>query len=326
MSDLPPRPSRILVTGVGGAPGLDLARALTRLGRHVITADADPLAAGLHLPEVTPVTLPPAQDPGYQAALLRVCRDHAVEAVLPGIEAELPYLAAAAPDLRRLGVRTWLPSADAIACCGDKAAFAARLTRAGIPAPDTWLPHEVPDDCGRVVVKPRRGHGSQNTYFCHTARQARVLCELVPDPIVQEEVAGQEFTADCLIDHDGRASVILRRRLRVKGGLAVVAETFTDTAVQDQVRRTLAAVGAAGVCCAQGFITDDASPGRRVLMSEVNLRIAGAHTASVEAGADLVGQLLVGLAGLPVDHDRLTYKPTRVIKFVETLNTRRTTP
>lgn len=42
--------SRIMVTGVGGAPGFDLAVALLRRGIDVIGADADPLARACSSP------------------------------------------------------------------------------------------------------------------------------------------------------------------------------------------------------------------------------------------------------------------------------------
>ncbi|WP_328876254.1 hypothetical protein OHT76_42755 [Streptomyces sp. NBC_00287] len=50
--------------------------------------------------------------------------------------------------------------------------------------------------------------------------------ELVPQPLVHERVYGYEFTADCLVDRTGRASVILGRRNLVKAGLAAVSTTF----------------------------------------------------------------------------------------------------
>jgi carbamoyl-phosphate synthase large subunit len=96
-----------------------------------------------------------------------------------------------------------------------------------------------------------------------------VLCELAPDPVIQEHVFGREFTADCLADRDGRASVILRWRLLVKGGLSVVSATFRDEEAAGLVRRVLAAIGAAGPCCVQGIIRDDGL-GPRVQFIEAN--------------------------------------------------------
>jgi len=308
---------RILVTGVGGAPAFDLARELQRAGHEVIATDADPLAPGLLIPGVTPQVTAPSADPRYQQELLDVCDRLHPDALFSGVEQELPLLLGLCPQLEELKVRAWLAPAGAVAACVDKARFAQVLGEAGVPAPRSWLPdrlHEI-HGAGALIVKPRRGQGSKNVHMCATPAQATVLCELVPDPLIQEFVAGQEFTADCLTGPDGRSSVILRRRLLVKGGLAMVCETFRHEGAEDAVRRTLTALDMRGVCCVQGFIRADAA----AVITEANARFAGAFLASVAAGADLVGQALRGTFGFEIDHGRLGYRPgVRTTKYVET--------
>ncbi|WP_434590551.1 ATP-grasp domain-containing protein [Streptomyces sp. A5-4] len=313
---------RILVTGVGGAPGFDLARSLIRLGCHVIATDSSQHAPGLLLPEVTPRITTPANQAGYRAGLLRLCAELRPDAVLSNVEQELPQLVTLSYPLADLGVTAWLPDAAAVEACTDKAAFHTALAKHDLPTPRTVRPDEIDrlTDGHGLVVKPRRGQGAQNVYVCRTREQARVLCELVPDPIIQERVAGAEFTADCLVDRAGRASVILRYRLLVKGGLAMVSRTFHDQETEERVRATLVAVGAAGACCAQGFITEGGP--NRVVMTEVNARVAGGFLAAEAAGADYVGQLMAGLFQKHVDHNRLQYRADVCLtKYTETLRT-----
>lgn len=311
---------RILVTGAGGAPGFDLARSLQRLGCKVLAADADPYAAGLLLPEVTAHVLPPAADAAYRAAVLRLCGQARPDAILSAVERELPQLIGLRRPLTDLGVTTWLPTREAVTACGDKARFAAVLAEHGVPRPRTVLPDDLdraPD--GLLVIKPRHGQGAKDVHVCRTREQARVLCELVPAAIVQEHVTGREFTADCLVDRAGRASVILRYRLLVKGGLAVVSRTFTDAEAAERVRATLTATGITGACCVQGFIRDEEGLGR-IVITEANARVAGGFPASVAAGADYVGQYLRGLFRQDIHHDRLRYKPdVTLTRYVETL-------
>ena len=311
---------RLLVTGVGGAPALDLSRRLLELGHQVIATDANPLAAGLLLPGVIARTTPRADDPEFSTALLALCRDLRPDAILSGVEQELPHLHTLRTALADLGVRTWLPAMSAIDACVDKARFASVLREHRIPTPRTFVPDRIDEvpDAGPLVVKPRRGQGSQNVHHCATRAQAKVLCELVADPVIQERIAGREFTADCLVDRDGRASLILRYRLVVKGGLSFVSRTFQDDEVAQQVTATLAAVGAGGACCVQGFIRDGDAPW--VVMTEINARFAGGFLLSEAAGADLVEQTLNGLFDLPVEHGRLGYKSgITLAKYAATL-------
>ncbi|MFG2177498.1 ATP-grasp domain-containing protein [Streptomyces abikoensis] len=303
---------------MGANPGFGLTRSLTRLGHKVIAADANPLAPGFLLPGVVPQVIPLATEPDYPSALAKICRDLAVDAVVAGIENDIPPLLTMRSQLDADGVRLWLPDAESVRSCIDKAEFHQVLTEHGIATPRTWRPEaidHVPDGTG-LVVKPRRGHGAQHVHFVDRREHARVLCELVPEPMVQERVYGSEFTADCLVDDTGRASVVLRRRDLVKAGLAAVSTTFDDTTVHDLVVKTLDAVRARGLCCAQGFIRDDGS----VTITELNVRVAGGFPLAEAAGADLVGQMVNGLFGLPVDHTRLTYRAgVFLTNYVETL-------
>ncbi|MEU8579255.1 ATP-grasp domain-containing protein [Streptomyces abikoensis] len=303
---------------MGANPGFGLTRSLTRLGHKVIAADANPLAPGFLLPGVVPQVIPLATEPDYPSALAKICRDLAVDAVVAGIENDIPPLLTMRSQLDADGVRLWLPDAESVRSCIDKAEFHQVLTEHGIATPRTWRPEaidHVPDGTG-LVVKPRRGHGAQHVHFVDRREHARVLCELVPEPMVQERVYGSEFTADCLVDDTGRASVVLRRRDLVKAGLAAVSTTFDDTTVHDLVVKTLDAVRARGLCCVQGFIRDDGS----VTITELNVRVAGGFPLAEAAGADLVGQMVNGLFGLPVDHTRLTYRAgVFLTNYVETL-------
>ncbi|MFF3617272.1 ATP-grasp domain-containing protein [Streptomyces sp. NPDC002580] len=309
---------RILVTGVGANPGFGLTRSLTRLGHTVIAADANPLAPGFLLPGTVPQVIPFANDSAYSSVMAALCRDLSVDAVVAGIENDIPPLADMAPQLDTAGVRLWLPDTGSVRACIDKAVFHDVLSEHGITTPRIWLPEaigQVPDGA-ELVIKPRCGHGAQHVHFVDRREHARVLCELVPQPMVQERVHGTEFTADCLVDRNGRASVILRRRDLVKAGLAVVSTTFDAPAVRDLVERVLDAVRAQGICCVQGFICADGT----ISITELNVRIAGGFPLAEAAGADLVGQMVNGLFGLPLDHSRLAYRSgVFLTNYVETL-------
>ncbi|MFI1767541.1 ATP-grasp domain-containing protein [Streptomyces sp. NPDC020800] len=311
-------PRRILVTGVGANPGFGLARSLLKLGHQVVAVDANALAPGFFLDDVSPYVIPLAKDPDYPGAVTELCRALAVEAIVAGIENDLPPLLDLRPRLEANGVRLWLPDAKSVHDCIDKARFHDVLMAHGIPTPRTWAPEgldRVPADV-ELVVKPRGGHGSQGVHMVTSRRHARVLCELVPGAIVQERVHGTEFTADCLVDRDGRASVILRKRDLVKAGCVAVSTTFDNQAVHDLVVATLRAVDAAGLSCVQGFIADDG----RATITELNVRVAGGFALTEAAGADLVGQMVNGLFGQPVDHDQLTYRTgVFLTNYLETL-------
>ncbi|MFF6903361.1 ATP-grasp domain-containing protein [Streptomyces hydrogenans] len=313
---------RLLVTGVGGAPGLDLAACLASAGHTVMGTDSNPLAPGLIVPGISSRIVARADNPAYKDDLRALIAEFQPEGVISGVERELPLLIGMQGELDAAGIRTWLPSARTAAITLDKALFAEAVTAAGIPTPHTVRPEELAGlpEAGGLVVKPRKGQGSKDVHFCDTRRQAAVLCELVADPIVQQRITGREFSADCLVDRDGRASVVLRRRLLVQAGMSMVAATFHHEQATKLVKATLAAIGATGPCDVQGFITTDRPD--PVVITEVNHRLAAGFRLSEAAGADLIGQTLNGLFGLPVDHHCLAYRAdVHLTKYVAELST-----
>ncbi|WP_317620391.1 ATP-grasp domain-containing protein [Streptomyces sp. CBMA156] len=310
------------MTGIGGAPGLDLALTLLKLGHEVIGTDSNPLAPGLLAPGITARTIARADSPLYAADLMELVHDLEPDALMCCVENELPQLVHLRGHLGRAGVRTWLPPAATVTAAGDKWEFHQTMLVARVPTPPTWLPEQldqVPEGI-ELVVKPRRGQGSKDVHFCRTREQARVLCELVPAPIVQQRVTGTEFSADCLTDRNGRTSVILRRRLMVQAGMSVVAVTIDDPEAAKRVTEAIRAIGAVGPVDVQGFITEGTDP--RVVITEINARLAAGFLLSEEAGADLVRQAVNGLFQQPVDHRRLTYRSgTFLTKYVAVLST-----
>ncbi|MFJ9442755.1 ATP-grasp domain-containing protein [Kitasatospora sp. NPDC101235] len=315
-------PRRILVTGVGGAPGLDLALTLLKLGHEVIGTDSNPLAPGLLAPGITARTIARADSPLYAADLMELVHDLKPDALMCCVENELPQLVHLRGHLERAGVRTWLPDMAAVTTAGDKWEFHQAMFAARVPTPKTWLPDQIdqiPEDT-ELVVKPRRGQGAKNVHFCRTREHARVLCELVPSPIVQQRVTGTEFTADCLTDRGGRTSAILRRRLMVQAGMSMVAVTIDDPEATKRATEAIRAIRAVGPVDVQGFLTEGADP--RVVITEINARFAAGFLLSEEAGADLVRQAVNGLFQQPVDHRRLTYRSgTFLTKYVAVMST-----
>jgi carbamoyl-phosphate synthase large subunit len=188
--------------------------------------------------------------------------------------------------------------------CIDKWRFAAATRRAGISVPATALgcADGVP---GPWIVKPRFGRGSRDVHAVDFRDELGWAIRRVPEPIVQTRLSGREFTVDCLVSRDGTlAGAVPRWRLETKGGISTRGATFANEAVIDGVRSLLAALGLRGPANVQGFVGADGA----VTFVEVNPRFSGGLPLSLAAGADLVGEYLRGLMGLPIESARLSYR------------------
>lgn len=302
----------VLITGVGGAAGLCVLKAVRAAGLRIVAADCDARAAALDLGDAAGV-LPRADDPEFAASVAKLTLEHGVDVVLCTVAEEMPALHAASEELADAGVSVWLPSLEAVADCSDKARFAERLTAAGVPTPATVHVADLADGLaasslvpGPWIVKPRFGRGSRDVYACDDPEELGWALRRVPDPLVQTRLTGREFTVDALVDREGRfAGGVPRWRVEVKAGISTKGETFTDDRVLKGTAAVLAAVGLRGVACVQGFVTDT----DEVVFVETNPRFSGGLSLSLAAGADLVGQYLRAAIGLPVLPQALEYRP-----------------
>jgi carbamoyl-phosphate synthase large subunit len=300
----PLHPTTVLVTGAGGPAGVAVIRALQAAGHEPVALDADPTAVGLRLTEVAHV-VPRYDDPSYLAALVRAATVSSAQALICTVAEEYPALIAAQPYLEESGVRTLMPARGTVEACIDKWAFAAAMSAAGLPGPATNLgsAEGIP---GPWIIKPRFGRGSRDVHLVTTATRLRGLLSSVPDPIVQTQLTGREFTADALVNASGAVvSVAPRWRLETKAGISTKGETFDDPEVINTCSLVLKAVGLVGPANVQGFVAEDGD----VVVHEVNPRFSGGLPLTLHAGADVVGEYLRMILGLEERPDRLVARP-----------------
>lgn len=293
--------SPVIVTGAGGAAGVAVIRAL--LGhRPVVAADCDPLAVGLHLADDHGL-LPRGDHPDFAAHLAKLAARTGATALVCTVAEEIPALHEGAALLAEAGLRTWLPSAASARTCTDKWLFAQACAAIGVPTPPTGL-GTVDGVPGPWIVKPRFGRGSRDVHAVDTSGEAAWALARVPDPIVQTRLTGAEFTVDALVDRDGTlVGAVPRLRLVTRAGISTTGRTFDHPALVAGVARLLNAVGLVGPANVQGFL--DGSGG--FAFTEVNPRMSGGLPLSLAAGADLVGEYLRGVDGLPLR--RITGRP-----------------
>ncbi|MCP3988333.1 MAG: ATP-grasp domain-containing protein [Actinomycetia bacterium] len=304
----------VLVTGAGGPAGIAVIRALAMAGMPTVGVDADAGAVGLRLAEDQAV-IPRADAEGYGPSLVEVARTKGATALICTVAEEMAAVGVAAEALAEAGVAVWLPTNDSVKACIDKWEFAQRADRADITIPATGL-GKADGIPGPWIVKPRFGRGSRDILQVDDLDELNWALGRVPNPIVQTRVCGSEFTVDALVDRDGvLRSAVPRYRVETRGGISTRGVTFRNPDVEDGVERLLGCVGLRGVANAQGFVTPDGE----VVFIEINPRFSGGLPLSLAAGADLVGQYLRLIRGLPVEPNRLSFRAgvTMMRHFVE---------
>ena len=276
-----------------------LQRALARLtptGR-VIATDIDPFSPAVHVADIAH-EVPRSDDASYVDALLDVCEAHGVGVLVPTIDDELEIIAAAAGRFARAGVVVTAPDVRTARICRDKQLTAAHLQAHGIRAAATWTPDQVRTRQPPLplFIKPRRGRGSVGAHPVQTPEQLRFFLDYVPDPVVQEYLAGPEFTIDMFCDLQGRPiSAGPRERLVIRAGVTDRGRTVRDDTLVDlavRCARVLEFRGAVNVQCR----VVDGTP----VVFEINPRFSGGIQLTIAAGADFAEWTIRAARGEPL--------------------------
>jgi carbamoyl-phosphate synthase large subunit len=288
-----PTPFPVLFTSVGRRCELVgiFRRSITSLGLEpvIIGADSSRMAPALHFCDEQ-VMVPRVDDPAYPDAILRSVERRGIRLVVPLIDTELAVHSKLRPRIEASGATALISPAEAVAVTQDKYLTWQFFREIGVPAPDAALPGDGVDALGLpVVVKPRCGSSSENVSVCLTTQERDIALRTTPDPIAQVLATGTELTLDVLTDLRGRPiEVVVRERIRTRGGESVVGVTVDHADVVMHALRIATALHARGPVTMQCFREHDGT----VLFTEINARFGGGYPLADAAGADFAGLIV----------------------------------
>lgn len=230
----------VLVTGVGACGvGEGVAKAVMAADRYELVAvNADANAPALYMADHRYI-VPRAPEPGYEEAIIEICRRHDVGFVLPGSEPEVVALSRAREKLNDRGIKVIVSPLAVVETFQDKWRTFEFLTASGLPTPDTIRPLEAPSSIASIgypfILKPRFGHASQDVYLVRSPEEASTYLDYFArkhvEPIAQQYLAGtDEFTCSALIGETGEilGSIAMKRSLMGGFSQQVVVEDYPE--------------------------------------------------------------------------------------------------
>ena len=290
----------MLLTDARWRKVLSAARALGRQGVRVITCDSTRLvpAAWSRYVERHFVLPAPTLDPaGFVTGVAEVAAREPGLVCMPQEDPTVAILSAARDRLA--GVVLPLPAHAAIEVALDKQATGERARALGIPVPRTVLPAGPHDLDGAralafpVVVKPRRGWGSQGVTVVERVDELEPAYGRVhaafPRPLVQERIPGEgdAHGVSCLFNAAGTLrAAFVHRRLReypLSGGPSTLRVSAERPDLVEQSVRLLASLGWSGFAMTE-WKTDPRDGVARLL--EINPRFVGSLELAIQSGVD----------------------------------------
>lgn len=282
-------PLRILFTGGGGSASQSLQEQWSER-YQLFFADANPDAFPPSIPEDRRCVIPFARDPNFLGQLKQVCNQHRIDVLVPGVDEELP-LVAAMHDVSGWP-RIMLPSANFVESMLDKAASAEAIKRAGLDVPVTLPLVQAEAIRFPLIAKPRSGRGSRGVMKLDSLKQVLAYIDLhggePHDYIAQELIPGQEFTVFVAANGGEVPKAVIPVRAIEKRGITIRAVVDPVPEVINYARAFQAHFRASGCYNIQCMLTQNG----RVLPFEVNPRISTTFVLAIATGFDPIPMVL----------------------------------
>jgi len=250
----------------------------------IISVDASPLAAALHLSDKHCI-VPRILDPDYINILLNICKEENIKLVIPTIDTELLILSQNKKKFENNGIRIAISDTKVIEICQDKLKTFNFFKENNIPTVETFLPKKIEKMRNLkypLFIKPCKGSASINTHKINNRKELNFFIDYIDNPVIQEYAEGQEFTLDVLADLKGKViNVVPRERIEVRAGEINKGRTLKEQEIIKYGKIIVEKLGGIGPITIQCF-----KKGDEIKFTEINPRFGGGYPLSFAAGAN----------------------------------------
>jgi len=237
----------------------------------------------------------------YIDAMLQLCKDEKVEALLSLLDQDVDILAQHYDEFTSIGVIPILPKPKASTVCFDKFETFRFLSKHGFQTPLSFIDlQKVRSALSNrllsfpLIVKPRFGFASRNVFKANDLDEMETYFQLNKDMLIQEMVQGEEMDMDICNDINGKEvlAVVPWKKLASRAGETELAITIDDPILIEVGTRLGKAVGQAGPMDVDVFKVGD-----KYQIIELNPRFGGGYPVTQLAGGDYPGMLVRMIRG-----------------------------
>lgn len=249
------------------------------------------------------VIMPPIESGEYLDAVIDLCKRREIAAALSFYDPDVALLSTYREKLAEAGCLPLLPEQRTAALAYDKWAMYGELTSMGHVVPHTVTTLEDAETSLAngtlnfpLVIKPRCGFGSVNTFIAHNQDQLRAFFGYTPGMLVQQFVAGEELNTSIFSDLRARVlSVVPCRKRLMAAGETQHAESIEHPELLALGCRLAQDIGLVGPLDIDFIETRDGV----LNVLDLNPRFGGAYPLAQMAGADFPALAMTIIRGRP---------------------------
>lgn len=253
---------------------------------NVLAVDCSRTAPALYFAD-RGIMLPRIKSGDYIEAIIDICNKENVSLIVPTIDTELLLLADERDRIEsETSARLLVSDKEIIRICRNKIKTQEFLEKNGFLMPRLLSEDEISPENDSLsfplFVKPIDGSSSIDAFKVNNKEELFTYLKLIDNPIVQEYVAGEEYTVDAFLDFDSNLiSVVPRVRIATRSGEISKGRIVKDREIIEDVTKLMKVLKPIGHITIQCKKTE-----KGVEYIEINPRFGGGAPMSIKAGAD----------------------------------------
>ena len=272
-----------------------------KISGRIIAVDIDPFSAGLQFAD-RGYLAPRLDDKKFLPKALEICRQEKIKLIIPTRDEDLLYFSRIQDRLDKLNIKILVAPAESVITCQDKWKFYQFLKQNNFPLIKTWREYnqQINFPC---LVKPRTGKAAQGVLVVKNKLELNKVN--LQGKIIQEKVAGEEYTIDYFADFKAQPICLVPRlRYKIVDGESKIGITKDEPEIVKWSRELGKKLKLIGHNTIQCFKT----PAGRIKFLEVNPRFGGGAPLGFAAGCQSPEWILRMLKGEKV-------KPVKKVKI-----------
>ncbi|MDQ0160549.1 ATP-grasp domain-containing protein [Alkalibacillus salilacus] len=260
---------------------------------EIIAGDNSELAPALYYADKSIIT-PRIDEPNYISFLIEVSKKENISLIVPTIDTDLLLLAKNKEWIEKsAGVKVLISDYNVIDICRDKFNTHNFLLSNGFKVPKMYSEVEINDKVYPLFIKPKSGSSSINTFKVSSEKELKNYKPMIDEPIIQECLAGDEYTVDVFLDFESNViSIVPRLRIATRSGEISKGKIVKDQDIIRDVHSLMKTLKPIGHITVQLFKTKDG-----IKYIEINPRFGGGAPMSIQSGADSCEYLFKLLSG-----------------------------
>jgi carbamoyl-phosphate synthase large subunit len=261
----------------------------------VIATDCSDLAPALYEADKHFI-VPRMNDEGYLDAILSICRENKIKAVLSLIDPELCLLAEHKQAFLDIGTIPIVSDLDVVEICFDKYKMFEFLVRNGFKTVKSYIDKEAfysDVENGEiyypVFVKPVRGSASINISKVTSREEIELLFSRFDNLMIQEFMDGTEYGADVYIDmiSSEPVAIFIKEKIKMRAGETDKSVSIKDEKLFELISRFVRETGFNGIIDIDIFKVNG-----EYYISEVNPRFGGGYPHAYESGVNVPSMII----------------------------------